>query len=86
MIEIFSPRVIRYARTPLAPPETPDEIVAKINKDVAAVLKTEEVRREFLIQGAEPIGNTPEEMASFLDRERALWAGVIEKAGIKAPE
>ena len=70
----------------VAPPGTPDEIVAKINKDVAAVLKTEEVRGKFLIQGAEPIGNTPLEMASFLDRERALWAGVIAKAGIKAPE
>jgi tripartite-type tricarboxylate transporter receptor subunit TctC len=70
----------------VAPPETPDEIVAKINKDVVSVLKTGEVRRKFLGQGAEPIGNTPQDMAAFLDRERALWAGVIEKAALKAPE
>jgi tripartite-type tricarboxylate transporter receptor subunit TctC len=70
----------------MAPPETPDDVVAKINKDVVGVLRSEDVRRKFLAQGAEPIGNTPQEMASFLDRERALWAGVIEKANLKAPE
>ena len=70
----------------VAPPETPDDIVTKINKDVVEVLKTEDVRRKFLAQGAEPIGNSPRDMATFLDRERALWAGVIEKAKLKAPE
>lgn len=70
----------------VAPPETPDDIVAKINKDVVNVLKTEDVRRRFLAQGAEPVGNTPQDMASFLERERALWGGVIEKAKLKAPE
>ena len=70
----------------VAPPKTPDDIVRQINKDVVDVLKTDEVREGFLAQGAEPIGNTPQEMAFFLDRERALWAGVIEKAKLKAPE
>jgi tripartite-type tricarboxylate transporter receptor subunit TctC len=70
----------------VAPPETPDDIIAKINKDVVDVLKTEDVRRRFLAQGAEPVGNTPQDMASFLGRERALWADVIAKAKLKAPE
>ena len=70
----------------VAPPDTPDEIVAQINKDVVDVLKSEEVRRRFVAQGAEPIGNTPREMAAFLERERALWGGVIEKAKLRAPE
>ncbi len=70
----------------VAPAETPDDIVAKINRDVVAVLKTEDVRRRFLAQGAEPVGNTPQEMAAFLERERALWGGVIEQAKLKSPE
>jgi tripartite-type tricarboxylate transporter receptor subunit TctC len=70
----------------VAPAETPDEIVAKINKDTVAALKTEDVRRKFLAQGAEPVGNSPQEMAAFLERERTLWAGVIDKAKLKAPE
>jgi tripartite-type tricarboxylate transporter receptor subunit TctC len=70
----------------VAPPDTPDEIVAKINKDVVAILASEDVRKKFVAHGAEPIGNTREEMAAFLERERALWGGVIEKAKLKAPE
>src|SRR5262245_56406296 len=70
----------------VAPPETPDDIVAKINKDGVAALKTEELRGKFLAQGAEPVGNTPQDMASFLERERALWGGVIDKANLKALE
>jgi len=70
----------------VAPPDTPDEVVAKINTDVVAVLASEDVRKKFLAHGAEPIGNTREEMAAFLERERALWGGVIEKAKLKAPE
>ena len=70
----------------VAPPETPDDIVAKINKAVVDALKTEDVRKKFLAQGAEPVGNTPQEMAAVLERERALWGGVIEKAKLKSPE
>lgn len=70
----------------VAPPDTPEEIVDKINRDVVAVLKTDEVRQKFQAQGAEPIGNTRNEMAAFLERERALWGSVIEKAKLKAPE
>jgi tripartite-type tricarboxylate transporter receptor subunit TctC len=68
----------------VAPPDTPDAIVAKINKDVVDVLKTEDVRKKFLAHGAEPIGNTPQEMTTFVERERALWGSVIDKAKLKA--
>jgi tripartite-type tricarboxylate transporter receptor subunit TctC len=68
----------------VAPADTPDAIVAEINKAVVGVLRTDEVRKRFAAQGAEPIGNTPQEMQAFLERERALWGGVIEKAKLKA--
>src|SRR5262249_3057331 len=35
----------------VAPPKTPDDIVRQINKDVADVLNTDEVRERFLAQG-----------------------------------
>jgi tripartite-type tricarboxylate transporter receptor subunit TctC len=70
----------------VAPPATPDAIVAQINRDVVEVLRSEDVRQKFRAQGAEPIGNSPPEMAAFLERERALWGGVIEQAKLKAPE
>jgi tripartite-type tricarboxylate transporter receptor subunit TctC len=68
----------------VAPPDTPEEIVARINEDVVDVLKSEDVRKKFLAHGAEPIGNTPQDMAAFVARERALWGSVIDKANLKA--
>jgi tripartite-type tricarboxylate transporter receptor subunit TctC len=70
----------------VAPPDTPDDIVEKINKDVVAVLKTEDLRAKFKTHGAEVIGNSRQEMDAFMQRERALWGDVIEKAKLKAPE
>jgi len=70
----------------VAPPDTPDDVVEKINGDVVAALRTDEVRARFQAQGAEPMGTTPKETAAFLERERALWGGVIEKAGLKTPD
>jgi len=70
----------------VAPPATPDATIAQINKDVVAVLQSEDVRNKFRAQGAEPIGNSPSEMTAFLERERALWGGVIEKAKLRAPK
>jgi tripartite-type tricarboxylate transporter receptor subunit TctC len=64
--------------------KTPDEIVAQINKAVVDVLKTDEVRKRFLTRRAEAIGTTPQETAAFLERERALWGGVVDEAKLKA--
>jgi len=70
----------------VAPPGTPDEIVARLNADVVAALKTDEVRAKFEAQGATPMGTTLEATAAFLERERALWGGVIAKANLKAKD
>jgi tripartite-type tricarboxylate transporter receptor subunit TctC len=70
----------------VAPEGTPDDIVEAISKAVVGVLETEEVRKTFLAQGADPIGNSPKEAAAFIERERTLWGGVIEKAKLKAPD
>jgi tripartite-type tricarboxylate transporter receptor subunit TctC len=67
----------------VAPPGTPDEIVAKLNADVVAALKTDAVRAKFEAQGAEPMGTSVADTAAFIERERKLWGGVIEKARLK---
>jgi tripartite-type tricarboxylate transporter receptor subunit TctC len=69
-----------------APPGTPDEIVAKLNADVVAALKTDEVRAKFQAQGAEPMGTSVEATRAFLERERTQWGGVIAKANLKAKD
>jgi tripartite-type tricarboxylate transporter receptor subunit TctC len=70
----------------VAPPGTPDDIVAKLNVDVVAALRTAEVRAKFQAQGAEPMGTSVADTAAFLERERTLWGGVIAKANLKPRE
>jgi len=67
----------------MAPEGTPDSVIAKINKDVVAVLQTAEVRKKFLDQAATPIGNSPQEAAKFIASEIEAWADVIKKADVK---
>ena len=48
----------------------------------AAILATPEVSKRFLEQGAEPIGDTPAEMAKFVAEERERWGRVIRSAHV----
>lgn len=66
-----------------APKGTPKEVVAKIQRDVAAVLKDPDVHKRFTDIGADPGGQTPEVFASRVRTEMALWASVAKSANIK---
>lgn len=68
----------------LAPAGTPKPIIAKINRNIVAVLKLPEVRDALLAQGAEAMPMTPEEFGAFLRHEIEKWGKVIKSAGIKA--
>jgi tripartite-type tricarboxylate transporter receptor subunit TctC len=68
----------------MAPAGTPPEIVGKIASDAARALKAPDVRDRLLGLGANPVGNTPAELAAMLKKEYAFWGDFIRKAGIKA--
>ena len=67
----------------LAPANTPKAIVDLLQRDVAAILKLPEVEKYFLDQGAEPVGNTPEQFAKVITVEMAKWAKVAATTGVK---
>jgi len=67
----------------VAPPGTPADVVAKINTDVAAALKLQEVRDKIVRLGVGPIGNSSKEAAAFIERERNRWSSVIDQAKIQ---
>src|SRR5258706_4218932 len=66
----------------VAPPGTPPAVLAKINADAVEALKLPDVRARFLEQGAEPVGNTPAEMAAFVREEMARWQEGIRSANV----
>jgi tripartite-type tricarboxylate transporter receptor subunit TctC len=67
----------------LAPAQTPKEIVARLNRDLVAVLHSPEVKERFAAEGAEAAGNSPEAFARYLRSETEKWAKVARAAGIK---
>jgi tripartite-type tricarboxylate transporter receptor subunit TctC len=67
----------------MAPAATPREIVARLNKSVVAALQDPKVKEQFIASGAEPVGNSPEEMAALIRSDMAKWAKVIKAAGLK---
>ncbi|MBN9080254.1 MAG: hypothetical protein BGP04_18480 [Rhizobiales bacterium 62-17] len=67
----------------MAPPGTPDALIEKINRDVVAIIRSPEITRKFVDQAAKPIGNTPQEAATFIAAEEKLWGGVIKQANVK---
>lgn len=67
----------------LAPVGTPAPIVAKLHREIVAVLGSDAVRKEFLAKGIEPVGNTPKEFADFIRSEGARWTDLAKRVGIK---
>jgi tripartite-type tricarboxylate transporter receptor subunit TctC len=68
----------------MVPAGTPNDVVQRINADVAKVLKMPDVRERLLGMAAEPVGSTQEQFSAFLKSETAKWAKVIKEGGITA--
>ena len=60
-----------------APAGTPHEIVMKLNHEIVRVLNLPDVKERFASQGADLIGNTPEQHTAFLKAEMDKWKGIV---------
>ena len=72
-----------YARAWIAR-GVPRDIVTRINAEVAKAVNSPDIKARFEALGIEPVGNSPDAAARFLDDEIAKWAKVIGVAGVKA--
>jgi tripartite-type tricarboxylate transporter receptor subunit TctC len=66
-----------------APARTPRPIIDLLNRHLAEILAQPGIRNRLLGLGVEPAPNTPEQMGQLLRDDIALWARVIESAGIE---
>ena len=64
------------------PKGTPPEIVKTLREATVEVINSPQVVPRLELEGAEPVGNTPEEFAAFMKAESARWAALIKKAGL----
>lgn len=68
----------------MAPAQTPRALRATLQREIARALHLPDVRARLTAEGAEPVGNTPEEFAARLKDEFAKWTKTIKAAGIRA--
>ncbi len=67
----------------LAPAQTPQPLIRKINADANAVLKLPEVKAAFAADGTEPAGGTPEQLRESMRSGIAQWGKLVRELGIK---
>ena len=67
----------------LVPAKTPKEIVARLNQDIVAVLNSPEVQKRFAEVGAEPVGDTPDQMATRVRNDTSKYATVVKQAKVR---
>lgn len=65
------------------PAKTPAATVARLNKEVVAVLKSPEMRKWLSSEGLEPVGDTPAQSQQFLVQDIAHWKALAKSAGIQ---
>ena len=66
-----------------APAKTPRAIIEQLNSAIVRAVNTPDLRTRLQDQGADPVGNTPEQYTAFIQNEIAKWGKVIKAAGIK---
>ena len=68
----------------VVPRGTQRAIVNKLNSEIVRIARLPEARDQFVAQGAEAIGSTPEEFSKHLHVEIDKWAKVAKAAKMRA--
>jgi tripartite-type tricarboxylate transporter receptor subunit TctC len=67
----------------MAPRGVPPAIMQRLNAESNAVLRDPEIEKQFLVQGASPVGGTAAEFGAYMRKDIETWARVIKEANIK---
>lgn len=67
----------------LVPAGTPAPVIARLNREINAILKQPDVMQKLNAAGFDLVGGTPEEFGALIKAESDKWAPVIRNAKIK---
>ena len=67
----------------LAPAGTPPDIVKRLNAELVRILHLPDVKERLAGDGAEPVGDSPEQFGQYIRSELVKWAKVAREAGIR---
>jgi tripartite-type tricarboxylate transporter receptor subunit TctC len=66
-----------------APARTPAAVVQRLNTELTALLRADDLRERFKGFGIEPMPTSPQELGQFLRTELGNYGGIVKRAGIK---
>ena len=69
--------------TVMAPAGTPKVIVAKLNKEINALLAEAAFRKRVMDMGLTIMGGTPDDVTTYIASESKKWSEVVRSAGVK---
>ncbi len=67
----------------VAPAATPRVVVQRLNREIVEILKEKDVAEKLNGQGALPVGDSPEQFASYIKAEIDKWGAVVRSSNIK---
>jgi tripartite-type tricarboxylate transporter receptor subunit TctC len=65
---------------------TPRPIIDRLSTAIASAINAPEVKERLLAIGLEPVGSTPDELASRMAEDTARWAPAVKASGFRADE
>jgi tripartite-type tricarboxylate transporter receptor subunit TctC len=68
----------------LGPSGLPANLVTRLNTEINKALAAPDLKDKLVGAGIQPVGNTPDQFATFIKSETARFSKVIKEAGIKA--
>jgi tripartite-type tricarboxylate transporter receptor subunit TctC len=67
-----------------APGGTPAPVIEKLHSEIARLLTLSDIQQRLVTEGADAIGNAPEQFSAQLERDIAKWGKVARDSGIRA--
>ncbi len=67
----------------LAPAGTPQPIIDKLSRELAALVTADDVRARVASEGGDVVTSNPAEYAMVIQREEATWSALIDKLNLK---
>lgn len=67
----------------MIPAGAPREVVSRLNAELVKILRLPEITKRLAHEGADVIGNTPEQAQAMVEADIAKWAKVISRLGLR---
>ncbi|MBI4190634.1 MAG: tripartite tricarboxylate transporter substrate binding protein [Betaproteobacteria bacterium] len=67
----------------LAPSQTPKGMIAKLNREINAVIQSKDIAQRFAAMGGQVVGGSPELFAKVISQEITMWKKLAKDANLK---